>query len=60
MYQRDALALGHRLRFAEQDPYLIEVRETWNAGIQSAFDGLPRFDWESDQLPLSPPTAVSS
>jgi putative proteasome-type protease len=60
MYQRDTLALGHRLRFAEQDPYLISVRETWNAGIQSAFDGLPGFDWESDQLPLAAQTAASS
>jgi len=59
MYARDSLVLGHRLRFAEQDPYLVSVREGWNNGIKAAFDGLPRFDWESDQLPLAPPAAIN-
>jgi putative proteasome-type protease len=58
IYRRDDLVLGHRMRFAEQDPYLVSVREAWNNGIKAAFDHLPRFGWESDQLPLTPPTAI--
>ena len=58
MYQSDSLVLGHRMRFAEQDPYLVSVRQGWNSGIQAAFDHLPRFSWESDQLPLNAPAAL--
>lgn len=60
MYQRDSLVLGHRLRFADQDPYMTSVRDGWNAGIRGAFDNLPKFDWETSQLPLTPPTAATS
>lgn len=61
MYQRESLVLGHRMRFADQHPYLTGIREGWNNGIQAAFEGLPKFDWESTgQLPLTTPTVVSS
>jgi len=50
MYQADSLVLGHRMRFPEQDPYLVGIHEGWNSGIQAAFDGLPKFDWEEDTV----------
>lgn len=53
MYKTDSLVLGHRMRFPEQDPYLVGIHDGWNTGIQAAFDGLPKFDWEEQQLPLS-------
>jgi len=55
MYQADSLVLSHRMRFPEHDPYLVGIHEGWNSGIQAAFDGLPKFDWEEDQLPLTAP-----
>ena len=48
VYQRDVLQLRNRCRFDERDPYLIQVRETWNDGIREGFSKLPRFNWEQD------------
>lgn len=60
MYKANSLSLGHRMRFADDDAYLTGVRNAWNNGIQAAFDGLPRFEWEDQQLPLAPPDAAPS
>ena len=46
VYARDAFTLRHRCKFDERNAYLIQLRETWNAGIRAAFDQLPAFDWE--------------
>jgi len=46
IYRRDQLALSQRCKFEEHDPYLMQVREAWNAGLRAAFDNLPRFAWE--------------
>ena len=46
IYRKDELTLGHRCKFEEQDPYLVQVRDAWNAGLRAAFDSLPRFAWE--------------
>ncbi len=46
--QRDSLEMGQYHKFQEDDPYLIELRGAWNAGILRAFGALPRFPWEQD------------
>jgi len=45
-YEKDTLNIGCRCKFEQQDPYLIELREAWNSGVQAAFHKLPVFDWE--------------
>ena len=46
VYDRDAMMLRHRCRFDERNPYLVQLRETWNEGVRAAFSRLPLFDWE--------------
>jgi len=46
LYPRDALALSHRLKLEPEAPLLAAASQSWNVGLQRAFDGLPRFDWE--------------
>jgi putative proteasome-type protease len=46
MYRRDSFTLGYRRKFKAEDPFLMHLREQWNAGIRAAFDALPKFDWE--------------
>ena len=55
LYKRESMAVSCRCTFAAQDPYLIQLQEAWNTGINNAFLGLPVFDWEQQQslgLPL--------
>jgi len=46
LYEKDALSLACRCKFEQQDPYLTQIRDTWNAGVQAAFNNLPAFEWE--------------
>ncbi len=46
VYQRDAMILRDRCKFDERNPYLIQVRETWNEGIRKGFSKLPPFNWD--------------
>jgi putative proteasome-type protease len=48
-YAKDSLALGHRCRFEAENPFLINIRGQWNAGIRAAFEQLPKFEWELAQ-----------
>jgi putative proteasome-type protease len=50
IYPKDSLGLSHRLKLNAESPVLIETSKSWNLGIRTAFDNLPRFDWE-----LQPP-----
>ena len=45
-YQTDSLVLDRYRVLPEDDPFLLEIRRAWNARITSAFEGLPRVDWE--------------
>jgi putative proteasome-type protease len=46
IYQRDSFLIRNRCKFDAGHPFLINVRERWNAGIRNAFEQLPRFEWE--------------
>ncbi|MGD2137548.1 MAG: peptidase [Gammaproteobacteria bacterium] len=51
IYEKDSLALNRYLRLDEQHPYLTGLRRTWAANIRSAFNDLPRFNWETSGPP---------
>jgi putative proteasome-type protease len=55
IYPAGALALSRRLKFDADDPTLKAITNSWNRGIQDAFQRLPRFDWEhqGDPTPLT-------
>jgi putative proteasome-type protease len=46
LYDRDSLTLNRYLRLTENHPYMTELRASWASSIRSAFDALPRFNWE--------------
>jgi putative proteasome-type protease len=46
LYPRNALALSHRLKLEPDAPLLAAASQSWDQGLQRAFAGLPRFDWE--------------
>lgn len=43
-YAKDTFQLDCRCSFEESDPYLINLRESWNSGINNVFQNLPPFD----------------
>jgi putative proteasome-type protease len=47
IYAKDTQTLTHRLKLTADHPALRALSTSWNQGIRSVFDGLPRFDWES-------------
>lgn len=49
IYPKDSLKLDCRCSFAEADPYLINVREAWNSGINDVFNNLPAFEKHVDE-----------
>jgi putative proteasome-type protease len=55
VYERDTLTLRNRCKFDERDPYLIQVRETWNEGIREGFSKLPKFNWNDKPADLDSP-----
>ncbi len=47
VYDRDSLVLRHRCKFEERNPYLMQLRESWNENIRAGFARLPAFNWAS-------------
>jgi putative proteasome-type protease len=46
LYRRDRFLPDRELRLDFQSPYYAQIQSAWALGLRSAFDGLPRFDWE--------------
>jgi putative proteasome-type protease len=53
IYPRDTMQINQRLKLDADDPMLKQISQSWNLGLRSAFDGLPRFEWEGPN-PTSP------
>jgi putative proteasome-type protease len=51
IYVKDSLSLNRYMRLDENHPYLLELRNSWASNIRSAFDALPRFNWEANGSP---------
>ena len=47
VYERDSLATDHYIKMDEDDPYLREIKQTWNEALKNAFSTLPLFHWEN-------------
>lgn len=54
IYPRDTLRLSHRLKLGADDPFLKDLQQRWHDGFRTAFNGLPRFTWESPPTPAEP------
>lgn len=46
LYRRDRFVPDRELRLDFQSPYYSQIQSAWSQGLRSAFDSLPRFDWE--------------
>ncbi|WP_045223779.1 proteasome-type protease [Methyloterricola oryzae] len=46
IYRTDSFQVGHYLNFDVSSTFYNDMRNQWCEGIRSAFDRLPRFDWE--------------
>ena len=49
IYRKDDLALAHNERIHIQTAFYRSFREAWEQGLDNAFRGLPRFEWEASQ-----------
>ena len=47
IYEKDSLSLNRYMRLDENHPYWSGLRSSWGNNIRSAFNDLPRFNWES-------------
>jgi putative proteasome-type protease len=46
IYEKDQLDFGQRVTLTENDPFSLQLSESWNKGLIQALDNLPRFPWE--------------
>lgn len=63
VYAKDSLVFEHKLCLKDEDPFAKELSESWNQGLVSALQNLPKFYWEaqqSDNLPMQPNSAAAS
>jgi putative proteasome-type protease len=49
---KDDLKLNCRCVFEETDPYLTNLRQSWNTGINDVFKKLPAMTWSPQQVEL--------
>lgn len=49
IYHKDTLQLSCRCSFDDSSPYLMKLRESWNAGINNVFKNLPVFETNLQQ-----------
>ena len=52
IYYGGSLRLENYRRLTETDPYLLEIKRSWNENLTRAFEALPHFSWTS--LPERP------
>jgi putative proteasome-type protease len=45
-YTEHSFEIHHHAKFSEGDEYLQSLRDSWNEGLQTAFNNLPCFEWE--------------
>ena len=60
IYPKDSMQLSCRCSFDESDPYLINLRESWNSGINNVFQTLPEFEINNPQMILAPATPAQA
>jgi putative proteasome-type protease len=47
IFRKDVFQLEHLLSLNAASAFYESVQQEWGRGLRAAFDGLPRFDWES-------------
>jgi putative proteasome-type protease len=47
IFRRDVFKLQHHLSLNCTSSFYGTIQQQWGKGLKAAFDGLPRFDWET-------------
>ncbi len=47
VYEKDSFETNHYIKMDEDDPYLHDIKHSWNEALKVAFSKLPPFHWES-------------
>lgn len=46
IYERDTLEIGRYLKYEQDSAYWRALQRSWNENLHTAFERLPKFDWE--------------
>jgi putative proteasome-type protease len=49
MYEADSLIVSHRRKLEKGDPYLENIRRSWEEAVKQSFKDLPVLSWQSSQ-----------
>jgi putative proteasome-type protease len=52
MYAVDSFKIQHSLQLQLGDPYLIQIRKTWEKCLHDAFDAMPEINWRDPGEPV--------
>jgi putative proteasome-type protease len=47
IYEVDSFSTSRRFMFSEHDPYLLELKNAWDAELKRAFHQLAQFNWQA-------------
>jgi putative proteasome-type protease len=45
LYETDSFTIDHELCLQTGDPYLVKMRQYWEAALRKAFEGMPDLEW---------------
>jgi putative proteasome-type protease len=51
VYEKDTFETDHYIKLDVDDPYLKEIKHSWNESLKKAFCSLPLFHWEQRSAP---------
>jgi putative proteasome-type protease len=57
VYEQNSFSTSHYIKMEEDDPYLREIKQSWNDALKTAFSKMPPFHWESRTNPNQEPVA---
>ena len=63
IYDTGSLNFSHQLCLSEEDPFAKQLSESWNKGLVTALQNLPKFYWEkalTEGIPLENNSVASS
>ena len=52
MYATNSLKIQNSLKLQLGDPYLIQIRKTWEKCLHNAFDTMPEINWRKPNQPI--------
>lgn len=51
VYEANSFNTAHHIKLDGEDPYLTEIKHSWDAALKAGFVTLPRFEWEKRSQP---------